>query len=122
MEPLDDQPVEVSDRRWTFDPPQTTRSYRDIYGNPCRRLVMPAGRSVMGYEATAVVPDAVEAVDEDAPEVPADDLPDDVLIYTLPSRYCLPDVLGDEAWITLRHDWRGDTGGSRRSATTCTAT
>ena len=26
------------------------------------------------------------------------DLPDDVLIYTLPSRYCLPDVLGAEAW------------------------
>jgi transglutaminase-like putative cysteine protease len=25
-------------------------------------------------------------------------LPDDVLIFTLPSRYCLPDVLGGEAW------------------------
>ena len=25
-------------------------------------------------------------------------LPDDTLIYTLPSRYCLPDVLGDESW------------------------
>ncbi len=25
-------------------------------------------------------------------------LPDDVLVYTLPSRYVVPDVLGDEAW------------------------
>jgi len=25
-------------------------------------------------------------------------LPDDTLIYTLPSRYCLPDALGNEAW------------------------
>ena len=37
-------------------------------------------------------------MDEDAPECPPDALPDDTLIYTLPSRYCLPDVLGDEAW------------------------
>ena len=28
----------------------------------------------------------------------ADRLPDETLIYTLPSRYCLPDVLADEAW------------------------
>jgi transglutaminase-like putative cysteine protease len=27
-----------------------------------------------------------------------EDLPDDVLIYTLPSRYCLPDELADQAW------------------------
>ena len=32
------------------------------------------------------------------PECAPDGLPDDTLIYTLPSRYCLPDVLGDEAW------------------------
>ena len=44
------------------------------------------------------MPDATEDVDEDAPELPPADLPDDVLIYTLPSRYCLPDMLGDEAW------------------------
>src|SRR5512142_1487990 len=31
-------------------------------------------------------------------EVPPEQLPDETLIYTLPSRYCLPDVLGDEAW------------------------
>jgi transglutaminase-like putative cysteine protease len=44
------------------------------------------------------VPDAVEDADEDAPELPADQLPDETLIFTLPSRYCLPDVLGREAW------------------------
>jgi transglutaminase-like putative cysteine protease len=30
--------------------------------------------------------------------VPPEELPDDLLLYTLPSRYCLPDVLGQEAW------------------------
>jgi hypothetical protein len=50
------------------------------------------------YQAVAVVPDATEDADEDAKECAPDDRPDDTLIYTLPSRYCLPDVLGDEAW------------------------
>ena len=36
--------------------------------------------------------------DPDAPEVPAGQLPDHTLIYTLPSRYCLPDLLAGEAW------------------------
>ena len=45
-----------------------------------------------------MVPDLTEEVDEDAPECAPDALPDETLIYILPSRYCLPDVLGDEAW------------------------
>jgi transglutaminase-like putative cysteine protease len=44
------------------------------------------------------VPDAPEDADETAAECAPAALPDDTLIYTLPSRYCLPDVLGDEAW------------------------
>ena len=50
------------------------------------------------YSAIAEVPDATEDADEYAPELPPHELPDDVLIYMLPSRYCLPDMLGDEAW------------------------
>ena len=47
----------------------------------------------------ADVPDATEEnSDPEAPEVPAGRLPDHTLIYTLPSRYCLPDVLAGEAW------------------------
>jgi transglutaminase-like putative cysteine protease len=75
-----------------------SRGYADLYGNPCVRAVLPAGRSRFAYRAVAVVPDAAEEADEDAPERAPADLPDDTLIYTLPSRYCLPDVLGDEAW------------------------
>ena len=74
------------------------RAYTDLYSNPCLRTVLPAGRSGFHYQAVAVVPDQTEEVDEDAPECPPDALPDATLIYTLPSRYCLPDVLGDEAW------------------------
>ena len=44
------------------------------------------------------MPDATEDVDVTARQLAPDDLPDDVLIHILPSRYCLPDMLGDEAW------------------------
>jgi transglutaminase-like putative cysteine protease len=98
VEPVADQQAELVEAEWAMDPEGPTRTYRDLYGNPCRRLMVPVGRSVIGYRATVLVPDAVEDADEDAPELPPDQLPDEVLIFTLPSRYCLPDVLGAEAW------------------------
>ena len=98
VEPLSDQKVDVVDERWSLEPEGPTRAYTDLYGNLCRRLIVPAGRSVISYRATVIAPDAVEDVDEDAPELTPDQLPDEVLIYILPSRFCLPDVLGAEAW------------------------
>ncbi|HYP44223.1 MAG TPA: transglutaminase family protein [Propionibacteriaceae bacterium] len=98
VSPLADQKPTLADERWTLDPDRPTHTYSDIYGNPCLRVTLPAGRSVLGYSAVATVPDATEDVDEDAPELRAEDLPDEVLLYTLPSRYVLPDVLGREAW------------------------
>jgi transglutaminase-like putative cysteine protease len=90
--------VRVRSEQWTSEPPMALRSYADLYGNPCTRAVLPSGKSRFCYQATAVVPDVVDDADESAPELSPEKLPDETLIYTLPSRYCLPDVLGDEAW------------------------
>ncbi|MBF9131198.1 transglutaminase family protein [Plantactinospora sp. S1510] len=98
VEPRNAAPVTLESRGWTKEPGLRIRSYTDIYGNPCARLVLPAGRSTLRYDASVLVPDATEAADEDAPELMPEELPDHVLIYTLPSRYCLPDMLGDESW------------------------
>ena len=68
-------------------------------GSRCR-----SGRSTLRFDALVAVPDATEAVDLDAAETPAEELPDDVLVYTLPSRYVLPDVLADEAWKLFGDD------------------
>ena len=93
------QPLgEVVREESAVDPVVDSHGYVDLYGNPCLRLILPAERSTFHYEALVDVPDATEDVDEQAPELRPADLPDDVLIYTLPSRYCLPDMLGDEAW------------------------
>jgi transglutaminase-like putative cysteine protease len=88
----------VDGEQWSSQPAMAIRCYTDLYGNPCTRAVLPAGRSRFGYHAVATVPDAAENADETAPETAPDALPNDTLIYLLPSRYCLPDVLADEAW------------------------
>jgi transglutaminase-like putative cysteine protease len=98
VEPLDAAPVTVVSPEWSTEPDAGIRRYADLYGNPCTRVMLPAGRSTLRFGASVLVPDATEDAGEDAQELPPDKLPDDVLIYTLPSRYCLPDVLGDEAW------------------------
>lgn len=90
--------VSVVRHEWAAEPDLHIRHYIDVYGNTCVRLVLPAGVSTLRYDALALVPDTTEPVDADAPERPPEELPDDVLLYTLPSRYCLPDMLGDEAW------------------------
>jgi transglutaminase-like putative cysteine protease len=100
IQPVVSDLVTVSDEEWRFEPTGVggVRRYVDLYGNPCLRAVLPTSRSVLRYAAVATVPDAVEDADETAAELPVADLPDDVLIYTLPSRYCLPDMLGNQAW------------------------
>jgi transglutaminase-like putative cysteine protease len=98
VRPHDEPRVRVVYEKWATDPELSQHGYQDLYGNLCVRVLLPAGRSSLHYEAVVEVPDAVEDADDDAVEVAPDELPDDVLIYTLPSRYVLPDVLGDEAW------------------------
>ena len=40
VEPLSDQKVDVIDERWSLEPDGPTRTYTDLYGNPCRRLII----------------------------------------------------------------------------------
>jgi transglutaminase-like putative cysteine protease len=88
----------LGDSRLDADPELALHAYTDLYGNPCLRAVLPPGRSLVSYAAVATVPDEPEDADGDAPEIAPAALPDDTLLYTLPSRYCLPDLLGNEAW------------------------
>jgi len=98
VEPRDAAPVSLVRPEWSTEPAMYIRHYTDLYGNPCARAMLPAGHSTLRFGAVALVPDATEEADDQAPELPPEQLPDGVLIYTLPSRYCLPDMLGDEAW------------------------
>jgi len=98
VRPSDAAPITLQGEKWSSEPSMLIHGYTDLYGNPCTRAILPAGRSTFGYHALATVPNATEDADEDAPELAPEALPAEVLLYTLPSRYCLPDVLGNEAW------------------------
>lgn len=98
MEPRHDGPHRILRQGWESEPQTPLHQYRDLYGNVCHRGTMPAGAFGIGYDALVEVPDGPEEVVPDAPQVPVEELPDDVLIYTLPSRYVLSDVLSNTAW------------------------
>ena len=115
IEPSGASPATVLRQGWNILPATTRHHYTDLYGNDCQRLTLPPGESTLRYDALVAVPDATEDVDLDAAELPVMLLPDDVLIYTMPSRYCLPDVLGDQAWRLFG----GEKPGYRRVQAIC---
>ncbi len=102
VEPRTDGP-EVVRHDWSTRPLAGSRSYIDRFGNTCRRLTLPPGDLTLRFDADVLVPEIIDARDFDAPEVAPADLPDDALAFTLPSRFCQSDVLGDEAWKNFGH-------------------
>jgi transglutaminase-like putative cysteine protease len=72
--------------------------YLDAYGNRCERFEIGPGKSRLAYEAELVLEAPDDVIEPDAPETPPTLLPDDCLRFVMPSRFCLPDELGAEAW------------------------
>ena len=83
---------------WKLSPQLPLHLYYDTYGNRCQRVRIPEGEPVLYYDALVEVKDTWDEVAPEAAQLPVEDLPDDVLLYTLPSRFCLSDVLSDTAW------------------------
>ena len=73
-------------------------SYRDSFGNWCNRLVAPAGCSRSGPTPSIEDPGRPDPVAPGAVQHAVEDLPDEVLLYLLPSRYCESDKLSEIAW------------------------
>jgi transglutaminase-like putative cysteine protease len=88
--------LSIRAERWDTD--AYHHCYVDHYGNSCERFELPAGASQITYEAHLVLTSPADVVEHDAPETPVASLPDDVLSFIMPSRFCLPDELGNEAW------------------------
>jgi transglutaminase-like putative cysteine protease len=71
----------------TIEPETDAQGFRDLYGNVCRRMILPAGETRVSYNASIVVPERrghkLRAIDTNVMEIPSD-----VLHYLNPSRYC----------------------------------
>ena len=79
-------------------PNVTWREYRDVFGNICTRIVAPAGS--MAFRTNFYIRDSgqPDAVMPSARQHPIEELPDDVLVFLLGSRYCETQKLADFAW------------------------
>ena len=72
--------------------------YRDSFGNICGRLVAPAGGVTLRGSALVRDSGLPDVIVPTAQQIPIDQLPDDVLLYLMASRYCETDKLTDVAW------------------------
>jgi transglutaminase-like putative cysteine protease len=81
-----------------LDPPVPFRNRTDAFGNICTRLVAPAG--VLKLSNRFVIRDdgKPDAVPKAARQAEVDELPNEVLVYLLGSRYCDTDKLATLAW------------------------
>lgn len=79
-------------------PEVPVKVYRDLFGNICRRMVIPKGTFRFTLDGTIRDSGAPDAVDESLAEVPIAGLPDDAFVYLLGSRYCETDRLSEMAW------------------------
>jgi transglutaminase-like putative cysteine protease len=86
---------------WECEPAAPRSDYLDMFDNRCQRLVIPAGRLTVRYDAVVEVPAQPDPARKNAKQVPPEELPDDTLQFLLPSRYSLPDVLGGAAADTF---------------------
>jgi transglutaminase-like putative cysteine protease len=96
-----------SDSQWVcqetylLEPAVPAREYTDIHGNLCQRLITPVGAFSIRTEAWVETSDTI-AVAIGAPMTLVESLPDWILQFLLPSRYCQSDQLFDLAEEIVR--------------------
>jgi transglutaminase-like putative cysteine protease len=77
----------IAREEYTIVPSVQVVEFTDIYGNLCQRLIAPPGHFAIRTRAEVMTADGVDRA-PGAPFVEVQNLPDSVLGYLLPSRYC----------------------------------
>ncbi len=86
------------EHRLTASPNVPLHDYVDAFGNVCTRLVVPAGGVVLSSDFVVEDSGLPDRETPGAIQHPVEELPDDVLVFLLGSRYCDTDRLSDTAW------------------------
>lgn len=86
----------ISFEKYNIIPSVPVMEFTDIYGNLCQRLVAPIGNFNIYTSAEVMTSDFIDQAPS-APFVDIEDLPENVLIYLLPSRYCESDRFNEMA-------------------------
>jgi transglutaminase-like putative cysteine protease len=74
------------------------KRYEDRHNNLIWRVLAPQGEFKIVYDLMMEVPAGLDPVLLELPKTQIHDLPDAVIEYTLPSRYCPSDLFITEAW------------------------
>ena len=98
VRPRSDSSHKLVSETWSTTPEVAVDEYSDVYGNPVKRFLMPVGPLALRYDAICAVPDEPDPDASATPQLPIEQLPGEVLHFTLPSRYCLSDELMGTAW------------------------
>lgn len=88
--------LSIHDERWATE--AYHHCYVDHYGNRCERFRLSGGTATISYEAHVGLARPADVTAQGGAETPVELLPDEVLSFVMPSRFCLPDELGQEAW------------------------
>jgi transglutaminase-like putative cysteine protease len=88
----------LGEHRIQFSPDVASTDYVDMFGNTCTRIVAPAGLIEIRNEFLIRDSGLPDVVAPEARQFEVGELPDDVLIYLLGSRYCDTEKLSDLAW------------------------
>ncbi len=88
----------VAPERHETAPDLPVSTYRDVFGNRCRRFVAPAGNLRMTGGGLIRDNGRLDHVDPAAHEHPVEALPHDTLVFMLASRYCETDLMTQIAW------------------------
>ncbi len=80
----------VARESYTLVPSVPVEEFTDPYGNLCQRLISPPGKFTIRTSADVMADDMID-VAPGAPFVEVQHLPNEVLPYLLPSRYCESD-------------------------------
>jgi transglutaminase-like putative cysteine protease len=88
----------LTDQVLEFDRQIEAWSYTDVFGNACARALLPPGRTTISTIFEIYDTGQQDVVPYGAMQHAIQDLPDDVLVFLLGSRYCDTDRLADFAW------------------------
>lgn len=86
----------LSSESYLFEPWVRTTEYIDTYGNLCQRMVIPKGRMRICVDAEVETDETIATATDVAP-TPVGLVPDDVMQFLLPSRYCPSDRMEGRA-------------------------
>ncbi len=98
LRPRRDDRQRVKQERFSLTPGPLSQEYKDAHGNLTHRAMLQPGQNVLHHDALVSVTSLSDSHYQRGFSLPVDQLPFDVLRYTLPSRYCDSDKLLAFSW------------------------